>query len=558
MPRPWAWFAAVVIALIVAGTGSSYERAAAQDPAGTVHHIRGTVVDEDGTPVDGVFIATMVGTRTGPVSVYEETSEGTQTASNGAFTLPIDAGPDVVEHRLYVDPLGFSECTVSGYGDGEVRGPATFRPDEGDIKGLRVTLSGPPRARHGRIDCQFATPLLRIEGRILGHDGQPLKDVRVKASPRAGGDSWSAPATGPSGRFVVEAPDGTYTLRAFVDYGDGRCLLGVYSDDTVVPSDLRATWLDVGNSNVTGITMRLPQPLEELCRRVSGVVTNAIGEPLGGERPLLRGQGRLERYRRDTPGEDGTFTLYVAEGTYSVELISGDTGDRCHVDPAPLDIDRDGPAGFIVGDQGVADLRVIVSGLPNPPDALKALDCSIPPASITTRLQPGWNLVGWTDIEAGVEALFATLPDLQSAHVWDAEAQAFRATARLNGDLSGDLARLSPGTGLWLYLDGEEHVEWRRPVVPGSARTNLAEGWNLIVWSGEDGATPGEALASLGSELKIAAGWDPATQQFGLFAGVEAAHINTLSHLSRGEGIWVYMSTGRDWLQPGGPGTATE
>ncbi len=556
MPRRWAWFAAVAVALIAAGLGSSDERAAAQDPAGTTNHIEGTVFDEEGTPIAGEIMAIRVSRRIGPVSVYRETSQSTHTASDGTFTLSMDAGPDVVEHLLYANTQGFSECTVSGHGDGEIRGPAIFRPDEGDIEGLRITLSGTPSTRLETIHCQFATPLLRIEGRILGHDGRPLRGVRVRAKLAAGSDSWTAPATGSSGRFTVEVPDGTYLLKPFVDYGDGECRLGTYRDGTVDPDDIPAERLVVADSHVTGITMRLPQPLEELCRRVSGVVTDATGEPLGGQRPSLAGHGILEGYRRDRQGEeDGTFTLYVAEGTYSVDLLAGRIGDRCHLDPALLDIGGDGPGLFTVGDRGVADLHVIVTGVPNPPDALT---CSIPPASITTRLQPGWNLVGWTDVEVGIESLFAALPDLQATRAWDAEAQAFRATSRRNGAVSGDLGQLSPGMGLWLFIDGEEDVEWRRPVVPESARTTLAEGWNLIAWSGEDGAAPGEAFASLGDEFEVAAAWDPATQQFGLFAGVDGAQINTLGDLSRGEGIWIYTSTGRDWLQPGSPGTPTE
>lgn len=562
MSHGWAALAVVAALVALVGFGASAEQAVAQGDAATTHHIQGTVVDEDNTPADGLFIATMVSRRTGPVSTSIETSEGTYTGSDGTFTLPIDAGSDVVQHLLYVNSHDFSECTITGYGDGEVRGPAIFRPEEGDIEGLQVTLAGPPRTSGPqKIECSFAPPLLRIEGSVRRHDGRPLRDVRVEASPAAGGDTRTAPATDSSGRFGVEVPDGTYTLRVFVDYDDGRCLLGVYSNGTVVPSDLDAERLDVGNSHVTGVTMGLPRPLEELCRRVSGVVTNASGEPLSGQGPFLQGQGRLEHYLRDTNREeDGTFTLYVAEGSYSVELDKR-AGDRCHLDPAFLDIDSDGPAGFIVGDQGVAELRVIVSGLPSPPDALdalNALDCSIPPASITTRLQPGWNLAGWTDIEAGVEALFATLPDLQSAHAWDAEAQAFRSASRLNGDVSGDLAQLSPGMGLWLYVGGTSPVEWRRPVVPEAARTFLAAGWNLIVWSGEDRVTPEDAFASLGSEFEAAARWDPATQQFGFFAGADAGPINNLGELSRGEGVWVYVSTGRIWLQPDSPGAPTE
>ncbi len=41
--------------------------------------------------------------------------------------------------------------------------------------------------------------------------------------------------------------------------------------------------------------------------------------------------------------------------------------------------------------------------------------------TVTTELQPGWNLAGWTEAEAGVEAIFDAIPQLEVAYAWDAE-----------------------------------------------------------------------------------------------------------------------------------------
>lgn len=553
---------------LVAGVGPEAERAGAQGDEATTT-LTGTVTDEDGTPIHGLVVGTIVIRRIGPVSTLREAAEITFTASDGTFSLPMDAGPDVVRHALYVESVDYTECTVRGYRPGEVRGPASFAPEDGDIEDLRIELSGPPRAGSPRIDCNFATPPLRIEGTILGQDGQPQKGVIVRAAgshASASRGPWAAEATGSSGAFAVEVPDGTYKLKAFVDYGDAECELGEYREGTVVPrgAGVGATPVDVTNSHVSGITMTLPQPLDELCRRVSGVVTNASGAPLGGPlagQPVtLEAHGELAFYSRTTSrDEDGTFALYVAEGTYSL-VLAARTGDRCHLDPAPLDIDSGGPDQFTVGDQGVPHLRVIISGVPPPPPpALPAAPrCSIPPASITTQLQPGWNLAGWTDVEVGVETLFADIPGLEVAHAWDAEAQAFQVAFRSNGSVSGDLVQVSPGMGLWLYLDGAQPVEWTQPVVPESSNTTLFEGWNLVAWSGEDATTPEAAFALLGSNLRMAVGWDPTTDELLRYEPEGASGDNTMRRLNRGEGVWVEASAGQNWLQPGSPGTPAE
>ena len=520
--------------------------------------IAGTVTDEDGTPISGQNLSTDLIRRVGESGYSPEPSGGTHTFEDGTFRVFVESGPDVVRHQLWVEARDFSECTVSGYRDGAARGPASFTVGENDIEGLRVVLSGPPRTEHGRVDCYFATSLLRIEGTILGPDGEPLEGVGVRATGAFATSSrgpWVAPATGPSGAFSVEVPDGTYTLTPFVDYGDGECDLGAYRHGTVAPDRQGEERVFVEGSNVEDITMRLPQPVEELCRRVDGVVTTATGQPSISDRWVaLYGQEDLMGYTRGTDRrEDGTFTLYVAEGTYALGLLTSD-GDRCNVAHPLREGVRKGEALITVGEQGVAYLRVTVSG----PPEVSGLRCSNPPDSITRQLQPGWNLAGWTDIPVGVEALFAAIPELQVAHAWDAEEQAFQVAFRWDGSVSGDLVRVSPGMGLWLYLDGEQPVEWTQPVVPESSQTILAEGWNLVAWVGEEGAEPGAAFASLGANLQTAVGWEPATDELLRYEPEGASGGNTLRRLNRGDGVWVQVSTGRDWLQPGSPGRPPE
>ena len=63
--------------------------------------------------------------------------------------------------------------------------------------------------------------------------------------------------------------------------------------------------------------------------------------------------------------------------------------------------------------------------------------------TVTTELQPGVNLAGWTEPEAGVEAI----PQIERVYAWDAATQIFRGAARDGGGLRGDLETLAPGYG---------------------------------------------------------------------------------------------------------------
>ena len=161
------------------------------------------------------------------------------------------------------------------------------------------------------------------------------------------------------------------------------------------------------------------------------------------------------------------------------------------------------------------------------------------------ELQPGLNLAGWIEPEAGVEALFDAIPQLEVVHSWDAETQSFRsAFADLPGHPAGDLTTLSPGMGLWLWIRGDEPVTWTRMAAPDPAagRVSLRRGWNLVAWAGGEGATFNQALDALDGSLEGAWTWD-----------AEAASLlprDDSRRLSRGDAVWLSMSSERLWLQP--------
>lgn len=74
--------------------------------------------------------------------------------------------------------------------------------------------------------------------------------------------------------------------------------------------------------------------------------------------------------------------------------------------------------------------------------------------TVTTRLQPGWNLAGWTEEEAGISAIFEAIPQLEAVYWWDAFRRKYAWAFRDESGPTGTLTTLTPGMGLSLYVGG--------------------------------------------------------------------------------------------------------
>jgi len=153
--------------------------------------------------------------------------------------------------------------------------------------------------------------------------------------------------------------------------------------------------------------------------------------------------------------------------------------------------------------------------------------------TVTTELQPGLNLAGWTESEAPVSAVFEAIPGLTYVYAWDADDQGFRWAAQTDSGVVGDLERLTPGMGLWLDLGGQEALTWRRPLIPQTGLASLREGWNLIVWAGDDGVPTSHALRHLGS----------------LVTATLDADDQEPTRLGRGGTFWLRASAPKQWWQ---------
>ena len=166
--------------------------------------------------------------------------------------------------------------------------------------------------------------------------------------------------------------------------------------------------------------------------------------------------------------------------------------------------------------------------------------------TVTTRLHPGWNMVGWVGNTTSVTDLFAAIPELEQVRGWDTEAQRFRRSTRTS--VGYRMGRLTPGQGLWLEVSGEATVDWERPVSERFVLLSLEAGLNLVGWTGSDGTPVEEAFRRFGDEVRYAFRWNAEAQRFDAYLP-GAGPLNTLAELNRGDAIWVELAREARWWQ---------
>ena len=130
-----------------------------------------------------------------------------------------------------------------------------------------------------------------------------------------------------------------------------------------------------------------------------------------------------------------------------------------------------------------------------------------PSGTITTQLQPGWNMIGWLGPDTSAGELFEAIPALNFIVAWDGGAQRYRWVWRASLGLQA-LPWIQGGRGLALHIGGEAAVEWTRPAAEGVVLLPLRAGANLVAWGGLDGTPIEEALDWLGDAVVGASHWN--------------------------------------------------
>ena len=177
------------------------------------------------------------------------------------------------------------------------------------------------------------------------------------------------------------------------------------------------------------------------------------------------------------------------------------------------------------------------------------------PASdtITTQLQPGWNLIGWMGPDTTAADLFDAVPALNFIVAWDGGAQRYRWVWRASLGLQA-LSWIQQGRGLALHIGGEAAVEWTRPAAEGVVLLPLRAGNNLVTWGGPDGTPIEEAVDWLGDAVVGASRWNAdsrASERYRPGAPSDANTLRTLHHGARAVGAAV---AGRELVAVGNGG----
>ena len=182
-----------------------------------------------------------------------------------------------------------------------------------------------------------------------------------------------------------------------------------------------------------------------------------------------------------------------------------------------------------------------------------------------TRLEPGINLVGWVGEPTSTSQLFREIPQLESIWSWDAELDDWIVAGRGAPEWLGGLGRVRAGMGLRFILGGEEPFLWQRSTEPTRGLVELRTGWNLVAWSGADGAPIEQVAKGIGWSLRELRRWDAASQRWTTWTSPErSAQLIAASAadqgatdeeaepvtVRRGEALWVNVARFVNWLQP--------
>ena len=200
----------------------------------------------------------------------------------------------------------------------------------------------------------------------------------------------------------------------------------------------------------------------------------------------------------------------------------------------------------------LADEQQGVSPEPASPAAEEAND-----GTLTTVLQPGWNMTAWLGPDGPVSDVFDAIPELERVYAWDNEDERYR-RAFPNSTPLHALTRVSTGMGLWLRIGGDSAVEWTRTAPEGSVLLSLSAGRNLVGWGGPDDEPFPEPAARFGDALIAADRWNAETQQYERYRPDADDAANTLRELRRGDALWVELSSDLRWWQSGLAGATFE
>ena len=171
--------------------------------------------------------------------------------------------------------------------------------------------------------------------------------------------------------------------------------------------------------------------------------------------------------------------------------------------------------------------------------------------TVTTPLQPGWNLVGWMGSDTTAADLFAAIPTLRVVAAWDDEAGRYRGRGggapcrrRWSGSRGG--RRCSCG---WAGRGRCSGGVRRRPRGCCSPCRRATAWW---AGRGSTGRRSRRRSGASASALVGASRWNAETQSYERYEpGAEEPAEGMMPVLQHGDALWVELSEEARWWQSG-------
>ena len=214
-----------------------------QVPAGWCsQQISGRLVSADGEPLARVQIEICQPAGYDGCATYRS---GT-TDANGAFAVTV---PVAGEYRLSFEFWSIRVCRF-------YFGTNGLTDDQRQRSNVHVDRGG---AHLGLLELPAGMCGYRISGRFVDANGAPLAEKRIQAKYSYGSSIWAQ--TDANGRFGIRVPsDGVYHFTIQIQ-SESNCWQN--PEDRALGS--RDNPVRVDGADVTGITLRLPGTVEELC-----------------------------------------------------------------------------------------------------------------------------------------------------------------------------------------------------------------------------------------------------------------------------------------------------
>ncbi len=166
----------------------------------------------------------------------------------------------------------------------------------------------------------------------------------------------------------------------------------------------------------------------------------------------------------------------------------------------------------------------------------------------TLTLHPGNNFVGWVAEPIAVADIFDAIPAASLIYRWDAVERRWQYAIR---DVGGTLRILEPGMAATIRIEGNQSVEWERPLTPAKGMVTLYSGVNWVAWNGRDKWPLDQVARGIGSSL-ISLEVRGIAYQPDSDVSETIGPLDGDTDIRRGDALRVTVNRDLRWLQPTG------